>query len=515
MKLKSFAAMLLIMLPIGVFSQTKTGINVSQGGNNGSTDVSPEVTTNNTDNLVNKESSVLELSLDDAIYRALQNNLGIKSNALNFDKTKWSLYTCWNTFLPNITGSGGFVINTLDEDKRKGSTMIGLPTSEIAPGTGIYDQFMNVEYTTPQVMPTLAINVSWNFNAAMIFQAYQTCLDYQSGKITYESAKRSLLKNVKLSYYSLILNEMKLDIDKKDLSSKEDTYKQTMAQYRSGIVPRLSMLNAQVSYEAAKPTLISSQDSVKNANNTLKYLLGIDLEQEIKLTDSISSVELVLPEFNDISELFEKNNLQLQTLYISKKMVKNGINSYISSLTPSFSLSFSGSTTFTKEAFEEDWFANVEDDWKNSASLNLMVSVPFSSWIPFSSSQVGLVGSNVALKKMDTDIENYLQSQRLNIQKSIDSIASAIASVEITKMSVELAKEALVLSRDSYKKGGQTLIELNETEKGLLNAQYQELAAQFQYISKMLDLEELLNIDMNEIIKMTKEKGENKNEENQ
>ena len=133
----------------------------------------------------------------------------------------------------------------------------------------------------------------------------------------------------------------------------------------------------------------------------------------------------------------------------------------------------------------------------------------------FSSSQVGLVGSNVALKKMDTDIENYLQSQRLNIQKSIDSIASAIASVEITKMSVELAKEALVLSRDSYKKGGQTLIELNETEKGLLNAQYQELAAQFQYISKMLDLEELLNIDMNEIIKMTKEKGENKNEENQ
>ena len=317
------------------------------------------------------------------------------------------------------------------------------------------------------------------------------------------------------SYYSLILNEMKLDIDKKDLSSKEDTYKQTMAQYRSGIVPRLSMLNAQVSYEAAKPTLISSQDSVKNANNTLKYLLGIDLEQEIKLTDSISAVELVLPEFDDISELFERNNLQLQTLYISKKMVKNGMNSYISSLTPSFSLSFSGSTTFTKEAFEEDWFANVEDDWKNSANLNLMISVPFSSWIPFSSSQVGLVGSGVALKKMDTDIENYLQSQRLSIQKSIDSIASAIASVEITKMSVELAKEALVLSRDSYKKGGQTLIELNETEKGLLNAQYQELAAQFQYISKMLDLEEMLNIDMSEIIKITKEKGENKNEENQ
>jgi hypothetical protein len=31
----------------------------------------------------------------------------------------------------------------------------------------------------------------------------------------------------------------------------------------------------------------------------------------------------------------------------------------------------------------------------------------------------------------------------------------------------------------------------------------------------MLDLEEMLNIDMSEIIKITKEKGENKNEENQ
>ncbi|MBQ2125027.1 MAG: TolC family protein, partial [Spirochaetales bacterium] len=459
-----------------------------------------------------KENKVLELSLEDAIYRALKNNLGLKSNGFNFDKTKWSLYTCWNTFLPTINGTAGFTINPLDEDKRKGSAAIGAVLTKPEQG---WSDLVNYEYTTPQVMPTLGINVSWNFNAAMIFAAYQTCLDYQSGKITYESAKRSLLKNVKLSYYSLILNEMKLDIDKKDLDSKKETYNQTVAQFRSGLVPRLSMLNAQVSYEAAKPTLITSQDSVKNSGNTLKYLLGIDLEQELKLTDSILSVELVLPDVEDIISLFEKNNLQLQTLYISKKMVKNGINQYISSMTPSFALQFSGNTTFTKEAFENDWFANVDDEWKNTASLNLMISVPFSSWIPFSSAQVGLVGSNVALKKMDADIENYLQSQRLSIQQSVDAIASAISSVEITKMSVEIAKEALSLSRDSYRKGGQTLVELNETEKGLLNAQYNALGAQFQYISKMLDLEELLNIDMNEIIKITKEKGENKNEENQ
>ena len=504
MKLKSLATILLFLLPVCVFSQANKQVGIAN--------VSEQVDGTETA-ATDKESKILELSLDDAIYRALQNNLSIKSEGYNFDKTKWSLYTCWNTFLPTINGTGGFTINTLDEDKRKGSTMVGVIPSSVIPGA--YDTMMNVEYTTPQVMPTLGINVSWNFNAAMIFAAYQTCLDYQSGKITYESAKRSLLKNVKLSYYSLLLNEMKLDIDKKDVNNKEETYKQTMAQFRSGLVPRLSMLNAQVSYEATKPTLINSQDSVKNAGNTLKYLLGIDLEQELKLTDSILSVELVLPDFEDIFELFEKNNLTLQTLYISKKMVKNKMNIDISSMTPSFALQFSGSTTFTKEAFENDWFANVEDEWKNSANLNLMISVPFSSWIPFSSSQVGLVGSNVALKKMDADIDNYIQSQRLSIQQSVDSIGSAIANVEITKMSVEIAEEALNLSRDSYKKGGQTLVELNETEKGLLNAKYQELAAQFQYISKMLDLEELLNIDMNEIIKITKEKGENKNEENQ
>lgn len=503
MKLKSLTTILLFLLPVCVFSQ----VNAQQGIGNvpAQTDGTEAATTD-------KENKVLELSLDDAIYRALKNNLGLKSNGFNFDKTKWSLYTCWNTFLPTINGTAGFTINPLDEDKRKGSAAIGAVLTKPEQG---WSDLVNYEYTTPQVMPTLGINVSWNFNAAMIFSAYQTCLDYQSGKITYESAKRCLLKNVKLSYYSLLLNQMKLDIDKKDLDSKKETYNQTVAQFRSGLVPRLSMLNAQVSYEAAKPTLITSQDSVKNSGNTLKYLLGIDLEQELKLTDSILSVELVLPDVEDIISLFEKNNLQLQTLYISKKMVKNGINQYISSMTPSFALQFSGNTTFTKEAFENDWFANVDDEWKNTASLNLMISVPFSSWIPFSSAQVGLVGSNVALKKMDADIENYLQSQRLSIQQSVDAIASAISSVEITKMSVEIAKEALSLSRDSYRKGGQTLVELNETEKGLLNAQYNALGAQFQYISKMLDLEELLNIDMNEIIKITKDKAEGENEENQ
>lgn len=489
MKLKGLTAMLLL-LPAIVFSQAV------------SKDITPQ---DSADKEINKESDVLELSLDDAIYRALKNNLGLKSDGFNFDKTKWSLYGCWNTFLPTITGSGTFSINTLDEDDRKGSQLVGVVPSAKIPGG--YDTVMNYEYTTPQVMPTLAINVNWNFNVAMIFQAYQTCLDYQSGKITYESAKRTLLKNVKLSYYSLLLSQTKLAIDEKDLASKEETFNQTMGQFRSGIVPRLSMLNARVSYEAAKPTLISSRDSVKNAGNTLKYLLGLDLNQELKLTDSISSVEQVLPDIDDIIDLFEKNNLQLRSLYISKKMVKNAANQSISAMTPSFSLGFSGTSTFTKEAFENNWFDDVDKDWKKSADLSLTVSLPFSSWIPFSSYQVGLIGTKYALKKMDTDIENYIQSQRLSIQQSIDAIGSAISSIKITKMSVEIAQEALDLSRDSYRKGGQTLVELHETEKSLLNAQYQELAAELQYISKMLELEELLNIDMDEIIKITKEKG--------
>lgn len=488
MKRKSLMVMLLL-LPVVVFSQT--------------------VPKDSADTEIKKESDVLELSLDDAIYRALKNNLELKSGGFNFDKTKWSLYGCWNTFLPTITGSGTLSVNTLDEKKRKNSALVGINKNP----QGIYGNVMD-EYTTPQVMPTLTINVQWNFNAAMIFQAYQTCLDYQAGKISYESAKRTLLKNVKLSYYSLLLSQMKLVIDEKDLASKEETFNQTMGQFRSGIVPRLSMLNARVSYEAAKPTLISSQDSVKNAGNTLKYLLGLDLEQELKLTDSISSVEQVLPDFNDIVKLFEKNNLQLQTLYISKKTVKNAANQSISAMTPSFSLGFSGSSRFTKEAFENNWFGNIDDDWKQAADLNLTISLPFSSWIPFSSYQVGLIGTKYALKKMDTDIENYIQSQHLSIQQSLDAISSAISSIKITKMSMEIAKEALDLSRDSYRKGGQTLVELHETEKGLLTAQYQRLQAEFQYISKMLELEELLNIDMNEIIKITKEKVENNNEKN-
>lgn len=489
MKLKGLTAMLLL-LPAIVFSQSV------------SKDITPQ---DSADKEINKENDVLELSLNDAIYRALKNNLGLKSDGFNFDKTKWSLYGCWNTFLPTITGSGTFSINTLDEDDRKGSQWVGAVPSVTIPGG--YTTLMNYEYTTPQVMPTLAINVNWNFNAAMIFQAYQTCLDYQSGKITYESAKRTLLKNVKLSYYSLLLSQTKLAIDEKDLASKEETFNQTMGQFRSGIVPRLSMLNARVSYEAAKPTLISSRDSVKNAGSTLKYLLGLDLNQELKLTDSISSVEQVLPDIDDIIDLFEKNNLQLRSLYISKKMVKNAANQSISAMTPSFSLGFTETSTFTKEAFENNWFDDVDKDWKKSADLKLTVSLPFSNWIPFSSYQVGLIGTKYALKKMDTDIENYIQSQRLSIQQSIDAIGSAISSIKITKMSVEIAQEALDLSRDSYRKGGQTLVELHETEKSLLNAQYQELAAELQYISKMLELEELLNIDMDEIIKITKEKG--------
>ena len=154
MKLKGLTAMLLL-LPAIVFSQSV------------SKDITPQ---DSADKEINKENDVLELSLNDAIYRALKNNLGLKSDGFNFDKTKWSLYGCWNTFLPTITGSGTFSINTLDEDDRKGSQWVGAVPSATIPGG--YDTVMNYEYTTPQVMPTLAIKVNWNFNAAMIFQPH-------------------------------------------------------------------------------------------------------------------------------------------------------------------------------------------------------------------------------------------------------------------------------------------------------------------------------------------------------
>lgn len=443
-------------------------------------------------------SGLTELSLDQAIDMAVRNNLGLKSSSIDLKGKKWSVVSLFNSYYPTMNLSGSLISSLKSDDDLKGSTTIPFGNPTEMGGMKVYNQMATMEYDTPRWNANLSFNLQWNFNAAMILSSYNTVLDYQSGKITYEDAVASLKKNVKTFYYMLALNKANFEIELKKLESKKDRYEQAQTKFRNGLTPKLDVLSTRVDYESYKPTLQTLGNTIVYYKNMLSYYIGEELGRNLTLTDTFIVENKVVPDYEHAVKLFEKNNLTLKTMLLGRKQAKAALGIYIAQMTPSFSLGLSASSTVPD--MTKQWFDNDENKLIDNSSLTLSLSLPLSQWLPFSSAQVGVIGATNAAKKIDYNIDNYIQAQHIQIRKSIDDIRTAIENIKSVEMSVEMAQESYDETRKAYNLGTREILDVKDAENMLFNMKYQQLATEFSYRNSLLELESLLNSDISDIL---------------
>ena len=448
-----------------------------------------------------EKPGLTELSLEQAVDMAVRNNIGLKSSSIDLKGKKWSVVSLFNSYYPTMNLSGSLISSLKKDDDLKGSTTVPINESAVVPG--MYSDLMKVDYDTPRWNANLSFNLQWNFNAAMILSSYNTVLDYQSGKITYEDAVASLKKNVKTFYYMLALNKANFEIELKKLESKKDRYEQAQTKFKNGLTPKLDVLSTRVDYESYKPTLQTLGNTIVYYKNMLSYYIGEELGRGLVLTDTFIVDNKVVPDYEHAVKLFEKNNLTLKTLMIGRKQAKAALGIYIAQMTPSFSLGLSASSTVPD--MTKQWFDNDENKLIDSGSLTLSLSLPLSQWLPFSSAQVGVIGAVNAAKKIDYNIDNYIKAQQIQIRKSIDDIRTAIENIKSVEMSVEMAQESYDETKKAYNLGTREILDVKDAENMLFNMKYQQLATEFSYRNSLLELESLLNSDISDILSVAED----------
>lgn len=461
-----------------------------------------------------EKSGLTELSLEQAVDMAVRNNIGLKSSSIDLKGKKWSVVSLFNSYYPTMSLSGSLVSSLKSEEDRKVKGATVMPYMPSATGDApvilkengaVFDKVEGLVYenVTPQWNANLSFNLQWNFNAAMILSSYNTVLDYQSGKITYEDAVASLKKNVKTFYYMLALNKANFEIELKKLESKKDRYEQAQTKFKNGLTPKLDVLSTRVDYESYKPTLQTLGNTIVYYKNMLSYYIGEELGHNLVLTDTFIVDNKVVPDYEHAVKLFEKNNLTLKTLMIGRKQAKAALGIYIAQMTPSFSLGLSASSTVPD--MTKQWCDNDENKLIDNGSLTLSLSLPLSQWLPFSSAQVGVIGATNAAKKIDYNIDNYIKSQQIQIRKSIDDIRTAIENIKSVEMSVEMAQESYDETKKAYNLGTREILDVKDAENMLFNMKYQQLATEFSYRNSLLELESLLNSDITDILSVAED----------
>lgn len=457
----------------------------------------------------NKNEKLI-LTVEDAVNYALKNNQSLKSAAIDLEIKKRANSNSWNTFLPSASLSGTLArSNNIDTIKSSiesaatfpaflqgvassGVVQGGLAAVEQVDSSKIIDDMYGSEEAALW-HPVGSLSFSWAFNAAMLKSISATKKQYEAGLISWEQSVRETEVNIKKMFYGILLAQENLKIQKESMRNAEARWHQSEINYRNGTVPRLSVLNSQVTYENMKPTILSAENSLKQTKETFGFLLGLPYGTKIDLTGTIETSYVDV----NADELFKKyveQNNEIKSLKKNIELIKTGIDAtYLSTFTPSLAVSFGLQPTVSN--ITKNWF----DKDNYSEGGNLTITLAYSNlfdMLPWSSNMQKLKDSKQQLAQAEIGLEQLYQNAEIEVHKLCDNLTVSRANIEAMRNNVTLAQEAYDSTLKAYNNGTQELLAVRDSESSLNQARLGLMNENYNYISAVLDLETKLNITL-------------------
>ncbi len=442
---------------------------------------------------------VLSLTVDRAVEIAMHNNLQIKSSAIDTRIKERKADYAWNRFVPSVQVSG--TLGRMNEDQSS-SFMVPDPTSEVPPqsGSGVYDRFMYSEVDLPQWSVSAGLDMSLTLNLAMFNGIRATKLDYQAGRISYKQAQQQVARNVKKSFYNLLLMQENRQLMVENIDAAERRYEQAQINYENGLVPELTVLNAQVAYENLKPQLKSIDLGYRQAIQGFKMTLGVSLDRELELEGSIDAEPVTV----DAEELIDKHladRLDVQSLLNAITSLNNQVKATkLQAFTPSLILGYNMDPSFSGDPWDDPWFDDISNDWnQRSGMFRMTIAMSLDSLLPFSQAQVGLRELEDNILKTRIGLMQTLEGAELEIESTVQQLEKSRDTINTLQLNVERARRAYEMAEEAYNAGSQELLEVQNAEIELKQARLEVLKEKYNYLSALIDLEYQLNTSIEKL----------------
>ena len=421
------------------------------------------------------EEPVVRLTIEQAVDYARENSKTLQSSAIDLEIKKRASSYSWNQFMPSVQVTG--TMSRKNEVTQRSLPFPGMP---------------------PQPDPTEAdhwtavggVSVSWNFSAAMIESIRLAKRDYEAGLISWDQTLRQTELQIEKLFYGLLLQEESLKIQQDSLENARLRMEQARINYLNGLIPELSYIQAQVSYQNMKPSVMKQEQLLKQQLDMFGFLIGLPTGTKIELEGAIAPphIELVAQDLVDIS--MENNpdilllNKNLEILKLTYSM--QNLQTYI----PSLSLSWGFQPVVSD--IQENWIDKYTDGGSFSATLVWNLT----NMLPFSANQQKAKDTKDNIRKMELSLETLKENTALNIRTQIDNLNQAWANIEAASGNITLAQKSYDMNVTSYQNGTRELLDVKDAESQLNQAKLGLINSKYEYLTGLLDLEYSLNIDL-------------------
>lgn len=429
------------------------------------------------------EKKTVELTILEAVDYALENSRTLKSNDIDLEMKERAGKNAWNVLLPTVQATG-----TLNRTTDISSSLQGTNTMMKLHGLPEIEETDSMKWTG-----IASLSVDWNFSLAMIQQIRAAKAGYEAGKISYDQSLLETKVSVKKLFYGLLLQQENLNLQKTTLENSRQRMVQAEANFRNGMVPELSLLQAQVTYQNKRPEVEQMEREFRQQIDTFAFLLGLPVGTDIVLQGSIEPYYVDL-DYDTLIDRYGKNSLDIQSIDKNIEQLQRSLDALnLSTYTPFFNISYGFKPMLTNFLDADKGGFPTGGDWTDSGSISFTIGWNLTNILPFSSNRQQAKDLQANIDKLNINREMLLENQKMTVRKSVDTLIQAGEQIQSMNRNITLAQRSYDMTVRAYRNGTKELLEVRDAENQLNTAKLGLANQKFNYISALLDLETTLN----------------------
>lgn len=426
------------------------------------------------------ESSLMRMSLQDCIDYALRHSDTVKNTRLAILKQAAQNDEVKAAALPHVNGSA-----QLNDFVNQQQSFV--PLGFITQKPEDVSTYIAVPFT-PKYNASATLNGSqalFDGSLMVALKARKTIMEaaQQASRLTEENVRY----NVRKAYYAVIIGQQQFRTLAASLAVARDMTNDVAVLYKTGFAEKIDVSRSEVQLNNLESDSIRVGSLLETGMQALKFTIGMDLGQEMELTDTslndnMADAARLLTEQLDYAKRTEIT-LANTAIRLNEYNVKRYQLSAFPSLNAIGNMGYNyGTNTFSN-------LTKFQSTYVFSSLIGLQLSVPIFN---------GFMRKNqVREAKLDVEMAKnrlHLLKQSIDFQttQAQTILRNALLTASKQQRNLELANSVVDLARKKFKAGVGSNLEVNQAQTDLLLAQNNYYSALLDVVNAQSDVQKAL-----------------------
>jgi outer membrane protein len=451
----------------------------------------------------------LVLNLQSAIDHAIAYNKSLKNARLEVERSRKSIWEAIAQGLPQVDGTvdymsyfnyelafnfgGGeapsFTAQQLQDAFNQTASVFPFYTqNDVAMlGANTYYQ-AQLQSLVPPTAILLSDQSTAKLQVSQLIFSGQYIVGIQTAKLAQKISEQNLEFNelnikesVISSYYMVLITQESLDIIKQNLDNLQETLEQTRRMYNTGMAEQTDVDQIRISVSQLANATNAMERNLELNYNILRFQLGLEINDELQLTDSLESLFTQTQDESTLMDPFVlENNVTYQIMQTQEEINKKlfGLEQW------NYAPTIAGFYNYNAKILTSGFDMNPN----HLVGLNMSVPI-FSSGMRKARVDRAKIEYNMA--QMNRDIlEDQLMLQekqyKYNLQSSLENYYTQQENVEV-------AQRVYDSYQRKFEQGMATSLDLTQANSNYLDAESNYLTAMMDVMNARLQLDKLMN----------------------